>query len=152
MTKWPLQLSGSLTTASQSISACLEPIQCLNLPEILQAALMHLLTNASERRMYRDLMHFKGQICEQVIPVNWWPFCCHQHPSGYHWLIFPMSTPGRDSTVPGRLHRNPAPSYESFDLYWDSGRFLATIPTLFFFSYLRHIEALLKIQIWVKNT
>lgn len=52
-------------TASQSSSAHPEPIQCQNLSEILQAALMHLLRNPSERRMYQDLLHFKGQICKQ---------------------------------------------------------------------------------------
>lgn len=131
-------------TASQSSSAHREPIQHLNLPEILQAALMHLLRNPSERRMYKDMLHFKGPICNQVVPANWWPVCCHQHPSGYHWLIFPMRRPGRDNAVPGGLHMNPSPLLL---LYWDSGRFLATIPTLFVFNYLRHIEALLKIQI-----
>lgn len=131
-------------TASQSSSAHPEPIQRLNLPEILQAALMHLLRNPSERRMDKDLLHFKGPTCKQVISANWWPVCCHQHPSGYHQLIFPMRTPGRDSAVPGGLHMDPSPLLL---LYWDSGGFLATIPTLFVFNYLRCIEALLKIQI-----
>lgn len=51
-------------TTPQSSSAHPEPIQCLNLPGILQAALMDLLRNPSERRMYKDLLHFKGQICK----------------------------------------------------------------------------------------
>lgn len=128
-------------TASQSSSAHPEPIQCLNLPGILQADLMHLLRNPSERRMYQDLLHFKGQICKQQTNSQSAAIIILQVITG---SLFQWGHQGETVAAPGRLHMNPSPLLL---LYWDSGRFLATIPTLFFFSHLGHIEALLKIQI-----
>jgi len=48
----------------------------------------NLFGNQFARRIYKELLHFKGQILKQVIPVNWWPVWCHRHPSGYRWLFF----------------------------------------------------------------
>lgn len=97
------------------------------------------LINQFASRIYKDLLNFKGQICKQVIPVNWWPVCCHQYPSGYRWLIFP----NEETRERHRCSREAPGEFITLRLsFYCTGtlcsNFLATIPTPFLFRHLRH--------------
>lgn len=91
-----LQLLGilTLTGSTHTNPSCL----VTELPEEpLGWADPHQFRHQFAKRIYEDLLNFKGQICKQVFPVNWWLVCCHSYPSGYHQFVFPMRRPGRET-------------------------------------------------------